>query len=264
VSVLEQIVAQKHEELMARRCQRTFNDLRLAAEEQVPTRDFSSPLRGPGLSVIAEIKRRSPAKGDLNLALDPAEQAARYERAGASAISVLTDEPYFKGSDDDLVAARRFVGLPVLRKDFTLHPFQVYEARALGADAILLIARCLGDGLLRDLRLIAESLGMAALVEVHDETELERALASEARVVGINNRDLDTLEVDPETSLRLRPRIPAGIVTVSESGIARPELAARLREARFDAILVGEALVTAPDPEALLAALRGERSSGSS
>ena len=257
MSVLEEIVARKHDELSARRRQRPFNDLRTAAEAQSEPRRFADALAGPGLSVIAEIKRRSPAKGDLNLDLDAAAQARRYELAGASAISVLTDEPYFNGRDEDLEAARSAVELPVLRKDFTLHPFQVYESRAIGADAVLLIARCLGDGLLRDLRLIAESLGMAALVEVHDEAELERAVASGASILGINNRNLDTLEVDPETSFRLRPLLPPGYLAVSESGIARPALAARLREAGFDAILVGEALVTAPDPGALLAALRG-------
>lgn len=256
MSVLEQIVEHKRAEVAARRAQRPLAAVRAAAEAAPAGRDFAGALATPGLSVIAEIKRRSPAKGDLRADLDPTELARRYEQAGASALSVLTDERYFRGSDTDLLAARAVTALPVLRKDFVIDTYQVYEARALGADAVLLIVRALTDQQLWELHELAVALGMAALVEVHDEAELERALQAGARVIGVNNRNLDTLAVDPSTSLRLRPGIPSGVLAVAESGISTPELAERLAAAGFDAILVGEALVTAPDAGALLARLR--------
>jgi indole-3-glycerol phosphate synthase len=258
VSVLEEIVAHKRGEVAARRARRPLAELRASAEALPPPRGFAAALRAPGLAVIAEIKRRSPARGDLRLDLDPAGLARRYEAAGASALSVLTDERYFRGSDQDLLAARAAVGLPVLRKDFTIEPYQVYEARALGADAILLIVRALSDRQLSELRGLALALGLDALVEVHDRAELERAAAAGADLIGINNRNLDTLSVDPETSFALRAAIPAGALAVAESGISRPELARRLAAAGFDAILVGEALVTADEPTVLLRQLRGE------
>jgi indole-3-glycerol phosphate synthase len=258
VSVLEAIVGHKRDEIEARRGRRPLASLRAQAETLPPPRGFRAALRAPGLAVIAEIKRRSPAKGDLRLELDPAGLARQYEAAGASALSVLTDERYFRGSDDDLLAARAAVSLPVLRKDFTIDRYQVYEARALGADAILLIVRALSDSQLAELGGLAAELGLDALVEVHNAAELERAVASGASLIGVNNRNLDTLSVDPETSFALRSGVPAGAVAVAESGISQPELARRLAEAGFDAILVGEALVIADDPAALLRLLRGE------
>ena len=258
MSVLEEIVAHKREEVRARRAARPLAEVRAAAAAAPPPRDFAAALRTPGLSVIAEIKRRSPAKGDLRLDLDPASLARRYQSAGASALSVLTDERYFRGSDADLQAARAAVELPVLRKDFTLDPYQLYEARQLGADAVLLIVRALDDRQLAELLGLARELGLAALVEVHDAPELARATAAGAALVGINNRNLDTLTVDPETSLRLRHGVAAGTLAVAESGISSPERARRLASASFDASLVGEALVTAADPAAQLRHLRGE------
>lgn len=263
MSVLEEIVAHKRDELAARRARRPLAELRAAAVAAPLARDFAAALRVPGLSVIAEIKRRSPAKGDLRRDLDPASLARSYESAGASALSVLTDERYFRGSDADLQAARAAVGLPVLRKDFTIDAYQLYEARQLGADAVLLIVRALADQQLVELLALADELGLAALVEVHNGPELARAVAARAQLIGINNRNLDTLTVDPETSLRLRSAIPSGTAAVAESGIGSPESASRLALVGFDAILVGEALVTAADPTALLRQLRGEPALGS-
>jgi indole-3-glycerol phosphate synthase len=255
VSVLEAIVEDKRREVVARRARRPLAEL-CAAGGAPAARDFRAALTGPGLGVIAEIKRRSPAKGDLRADLDPAALARRYESAGACALSVLTDEPYFLGCDEDLVAARASVSLPVLRKDFLVDPYQFYESRALGADAVLLIVRSLPGSLLNELLALAGELGLAALVEVHDETELERALGAGADLIGVNNRNLDTLEIDPETSFRLRPLIPDDTTAVSESGIGSPILAGRLAKAGYDAILVGEALVTARDPAEVLGQLR--------
>jgi indole-3-glycerol phosphate synthase len=258
MSVLEEIVQHKRVEVAERRAVRPLAEVRAAAEAAPPARDFRGALVAPGLSVIAEIKRRSPAKGDLRPDLDPVPLARRYQTAGASALSVLTDQRYFLGSDDDLRAARASVSLPVLRKDFTVDPYQVYESRAMGADAVLLIVRSLSDGLLTELLSLVGELQMAALVEVHDAVELVRAAAAGATLIGVNNRNLDTLSVDPQTSFDLREAIPTGALKVSESGISTPELAGQLRQVGYDAILVGEALVTAPDPAVLLRGLRGE------
>jgi indole-3-glycerol phosphate synthase len=257
VSVLEAIVEHKRGEVASRRRRRSLEDLRTASRSTSAPRDFRAALLAPGLSVIAEIKRRSPARGILNVGLDAAAFARRYEAAGAAALSVLTDAQYFHGSDADLVEARAAVSFPVLRKDFTIDPYQLYEARLLGADAILLIVRALDTGRLRDLLGLSRELGLAALVEVHDEPELQRAVAAGADILGVNNRNLDTLVVDPETCLALRALIPTGTLAVAESGISRPALARRIEQAGYDAILVGEALVTASDPGVLLAELRG-------
>jgi indole-3-glycerol phosphate synthase len=256
VSVLEQIVDHKRGEVAARCRGLPLTEVRAAAAAAPPARDLLDALRAPGLSVIAEIKRRSPARGDLRVDLGAVDIARRYADGGASALSVLTDERFFNGSDDDLRAVRDAVELPILRKDFTIDAYQLYEARALGADAVLLIVRALEQSTLVGLRELAGELGLAALVEVHDNTELERAVAAGAELVGVNNRNLDTLTVDVGTSLRLRSAVPAGCTTVAESGISQPETAARLAAAGYDAILVGEALVTATDPGALLGALR--------
>jgi indole-3-glycerol phosphate synthase len=222
-----------------------------------PARDFAAALRGEGLSCIAEIKRRSPSKGDLNPDLQPDLVAKDYEVGGASCLSVLTDAQYFAGSVDDLRSARAACDLPVLRKDFTVSELDVVDARLMGADAVLLIAAALSDLELGRFHQRATSLGLAALVEVHDEAELERALEGGARLVGVNQRDLRTFAVDQERAESLAARIPADVVAVAESGIRDGDDARRLADAGYDAILVGETLVRAGDPVAALQALVG-------
>ncbi len=232
--------------------------LRKQAESAAPARDFAGALRdGETVSVIAEIKRKSPSAGWINRELNAAGQASVYGHGGASALSVLTDEEHFGGSREDLESARGAVELPVLRKDFILDPVQVYEARAMGADAVLLIVRILDDGQLADLLAQAGALGMAALVETHDADELDRALDAGATVVGINNRDLSTFETDLAVAERLAPRVPAGYVVVGESGIHGPEDVDRLGAAGVDAVLVGESLVRAPDAMEAVGRLAG-------
>lgn len=212
-----------------------------------PRRDFASAISSPGLSLIAEIKRRSPSRGDLDPALDPAETAVAYEEGGASCLSVLTDGPHFAGSPEDLVAARAAVAIPVLRKDFTLGRRDVYDACCMGADAVLLIAAALGTEELHDLSGVAQELEMAAVVEVHDEDEAARARESGAHIVGVNQRDLGSFAVDPARAVRVRRALDRSVLTVAESGITRPSDLAPLADAGFDAVLVGEALVRADD-----------------
>jgi indole-3-glycerol phosphate synthase len=219
-------------------------------------RDFASALLAAPPAIIAEIKRASPSRGLFAPDADPARLAESYARGGAAALSVLTEERHFAGSLPDLEAARAAAPLPVLRKDFTLDPYDVAEAAAHGADAVLLIAALLETGRLRRLREYAEALGLAALVEVHNRAELEAALEAGARLIGVNNRDLRTFEVRLETSLELAPHLPAGALKVSESGIGSAAEVRRLREAGFHAFLVGEHLMTAPDPAAAVRALR--------
>jgi indole-3-glycerol phosphate synthase len=221
-----------------------------------PTRDFAAALcAAPGIGVIAEVKRRSPSKGDLVPRLDPAAIARDYEAGGAAALSVLTDERYFGGSAEDLVAARAAVGLPVLRKDFTVAPADVDDARLMGADAVLLIVAALSDAELRGLIERAGELSMTALVEVHDEKEAERARVAGARVVGVNQRDLRTFEVDSERAVRVARALGPDVVRVAESGISSPADLSVLAEAGFDAVLVGEAFVRAPDRIAAVRAM---------
>lgn len=221
-----------------------------------PVRDFAGALQnGPWPRIIAEIKRASPSRGVLKEPLDAAELARQYEKGGASALSVLTEPNYFRGGAPDLQAAREAVGLPVLRKDFLLEPWEVYASRAMGADAILLIAAALEPALLGEMQALAHELGMAALVEVHDERELEAVLPLKPRLVGINNRNLSTFQVDRETTRRVGTRLPSDVVRVSESGFfSRAELE-ELPE--VNAFLVGESLVTAEDPALALRRLRG-------
>jgi indole-3-glycerol phosphate synthase len=228
-----------------------------AARSQPPTRDFAGALRAESgtLAVIAEVKRRSPSKGDLNPGLDPAQVARAYAAGGASCLSVLTDVDYFGGSPADLRAARAAVDLPVLRKDFTVSAHDVCDTRLMGADAVLLIVAALDDAELADFHALAGELQLSALVEVHDEAELDRALAVGATLVGVNQRDLVTFQVDPERAVRVGKAIPREAVSVAESGIGGPADAAPLREAGFDAVLVGESLVTSGDPTAAVAAL---------
>ena len=215
----------------------------------------SSPVRGfrqkivdtEHLAVIAEIKRRSPSKGDLNRNLDPGVFAENYERAGASCLSVLTDEQHFAGSVTDLQVARGACGLPVLRKDFTVSVNDVCDARIMGADCVLLIAAALDDVMLRDCLAVARTIGLDALVEIHDERELNRALVLGADLIGVNQRDLVTFEVDQERAVRMAALFPDDVVAVAESGVRGRGDAMALREAGYDAVLVGEHLVTAPD-----------------
>ncbi|HEX6236080.1 MAG TPA: indole-3-glycerol phosphate synthase TrpC [Acidimicrobiales bacterium] len=230
------------------------------AGSQPPTRGFTAALRAAeGLAVIAEVKRRSPSKGELLAGLDPAEVAGAYARGGATCLSVLTDREFFGGSPDDLSAAREAVEVPVLRKDFTVTPADVCDARTMGADCVLLIVAALDDAELADLHALAGEVGLDALVEVHDEREVERALSVGADLVGVNQRDLESFEVDASRAARVVREIPGSVVRVAESGIRGPGDARALAGAGFDAILVGESLVTSGDPEAAVAALRGAR-----
>ena len=230
--------------------------LRDEAMAMPAARGFGAALRADGLSVISEVKRRSPSKGDLFADLDPAELARQYAAGGAACLSVLTDEDNFGGSADDLRAARGAVELPVIRKDFTVHVHDVYDARRMGADAVLLIVAALDDAELRDFHAAADEVGLDVLVETHDEAEVERALAVGATIVGVNQRDLVTFQVDHARALRVAAAIPADVVRVAESGVRGVEDAASLRGAGYDAVLVGETLVTSGDPEAAVRDLR--------
>ncbi len=222
------------------------------ATRAAPVRDFAAAIGGDGLAVIAEVKRRSPSKGPLAPDLVPGLLARRYAEGGAAALSVLTDEDHFGGSAADLVEARTAVDLPVLRKDFTVDARDVAEARFLGADAVLLIVAALDDAELGDFLALATEVGLDALVECHDEAEVERALAAGARIVGVNQRDLVTFAVDTDRAVRVAAAIPAGVLKVAESGIRSPDDAARLADAGYDAVLVGEHLVTSGDPSRAL------------
>ena len=232
------------------------------ASELDPTRGFRKALAqarpdpASGLGVIAEIKRRSPSKGDLNPGIDAAEWAAAYERGGATCLSVLTDGDSFGGSPDDLVSARQAVSIPVIRKDFTVSAFDVVDARLMGADAVLLIVAALDQSELADFYQLALELGLDALVETHDESEVERALAVGADLIGVNQRDLVTFEVDTARAVRVGQSLPPHVVRVAESGVGGPEDAAPLAAAGYHAVLVGESLVRSGDPAAAVAALR--------
>lgn len=232
-------------------------ELRRRAESSPPTRGFAAALRaGDRVAVIAEVKRRSPSKGDLNAGLDPAQMGTAYAAGGAAALSVLTDVEFFGGSPADLAAARSASGLPVLRKDFTVSERDVLDARIMGADAVLLIAAALSHAELAHFHELALEVGLDVLVEVHDERELERALRIEPALVGVNQRDLVSFEVDTARAVRLAPLVPEGVVSVAESGITGPHDAEQLAEAGYQALLVGETLVRAGDPAAAVAGLR--------
>ncbi len=223
-----------------------------------PTRGFRSALAGAEhLAVISEIKRRSPSKGDLNVGLDPAELAATYERGGASCLSVLTDVDHFGGSVGDLQAARAACSLPVIRKDFTVCELDVVDARLMGSDCVLLIAAALDPAQLAGFHQLATEIGLDVLVEIHDETELEHALAADATLVGVNQRDLVTFQVDHERAVRMAGVIPDHAVKVAESGVRGGDDARMLEAAGYDAVLVGETLVTSGDPAAAIADLIG-------
>ena len=260
-TILDEILHWKRAEVERRKDVLSLAAVQAAAAQAPPPRDLAAALRAPGVSLIAEIKRASPSKGLLHPDLDALPLAREYEAAGAAAVSVLTDRHFFQGGLDDLCAVRAGVDLPVLCKDFFLDPYQVYEARAAGADAILLIVAALDDGQLAALARLAAGLGLAILVEVHDEADLARALtavpAGDHRILGINNRDLRTFRVSLDTVACLRARVPAGTLLVSESGIHTPADVRRLATLGVDAMLVGESLVRASDVTAQIRRLLG-------
>ena len=256
MSVLDDIVAGVREDLAERQRRVSEADLAELLADQRPARDPMPAFAAPGLSVIAEVKRRSPSKGDLATIPDPAVLAREYAAGGADAISVLTEQRRFSGSLDDLRAVRAAVDTPLLRKDFVVTGYQVLEARAAGADLVLLIVAALDDSQLRDLAQQAAELGLAVLTEVHDEAEVERALAVQARLVGVNARNLRTLEVDPDTFGKLVGLLPDDVVKVAESGIGGVEDAGRYAGQGADVVLVGESLVRGGEPRAAVAAMR--------
>lgn len=262
--ILQKICAVKVEEVAAAAAARPQCLVREDAAAQPPARDFVGAIRARHAAhrpaVIAEIKKASPSKGVIRADFHPAEIAADYERAGAACLSVLTDRGFFQGAPEYLQAARAACHLPVLRKDFLVDPYQVFEARAMGADAILLIAACLDLAQMRDMEQLATELGMAVLVEVHDAAELEQALQLDTPLIGINNRNLRSFEVSLQTTLDLLPRIAsgaAGRIVVTESGILKPEDVARMQANAVHTFLVGEAFMRAPHPGAELQALFG-------
>jgi indole-3-glycerol phosphate synthase len=257
MSVLDDIVVGVRTDLARRQGATSEADLRAALADVDLPRDPMPALRAPGSSVIAEVKRRSPSKGDLAEIVDPAGLARQYAAGGAAAISVLTEERRFGGSLEDLRAVRAAVDTPLLRKDFVVDPYQVLEARAAGADLVLLIVAALEDDLLRRLHDQARELGMAVLVEVHDEPEAARAVELGAELIGVNARNLKTLDVDPETFGRLAPLLPADRVLVAESGISTPVDVKRYVAEGARAVLVGEALVRDGDPAGAVRSMSG-------
>ena len=257
--ILDRILARKVEEIAARHAAVPLDDLVARVGDLPDTRGFAAAMEAKiaaGLpAVIAEVKKASPSKGVIRADFHPADIARSYEAGGAACLSVLTDADFFQGSEAYLQQAREACSLPVLRKDFIIDPYQVYEARAIGADCILLIVAALDDKRLMDLSLLAAELDLDVLAEVHDEDELLRALALPVPLVGVNNRNLRTFETSLETSLRLRPLVEPGRIFVTESGIHAREDVLRLRAADIDAFLVGEAFMRAPDPGSALRAL---------
>ena len=257
--ILNKIVAVKREEIAAAIKHKPLQAMRADAESRVLTRDFVGALRAKIAAskpaVIAEIKKASPSKGVLRADFIPADIAQSYAEHGAACLSVLTDKDFFQGSIDSLKQARASCGLPVLRKDFIVDPYQIYESRVIGADCILLIAACLDDAQMKTLEALAFSLDMAVLVEVHDQAELERALKLKTPLLGINNRNLQTFEVSLDTTLGLLKEVPADRLLVTESGISTPTDVQRMRAAGVHAFLVGEAFMRVDDPGLALAEL---------
>ncbi len=248
---LDKIVADKLEELEQRQKSMPLSQLEAVIKQKAAPLDLAAVLKGDDVRLIAEVKRASPSKGVLCPDLDPVRLAQTYAQCGAAAISVLTESRYFLGSQEDLETIRRDLpDTPLLRKDFILKPYQVFESRAWGADALLLIAAVLDDTDLKGLLSLSHDLGMQCLVEVHNEEEVNRALACDARIIGINNRNLETMAVDLNVTKQLRPLIPPDRIVVSESGIKERGDIQRLREWKIDAVLIGEALVTADDAAA--------------
>lgn len=246
-SILEEIATYKHDFVAQRQALISLEEVRARVVDLPPPADFAGALVAPPIALIAEVKKASPSKGVIREDFDPARIAEIYARHGARALSVLTDEAYFQGCDDYLPCAREAAGIPVLRKDFTVDPYQIYEARLLGADAILLIVALMDGGQLEDFQGLASDQGLSTLVEVHTGEELERALEADATLVGINNRDLRTFDTSLETTFQLREQVPADVTLVSESGISTHDDVRQLQEAGVDAILVGESLMRADD-----------------
>ena len=257
--ILQKIVAVKREEIAAGLKKKSLAAMREDAESRVMTRDFEGALRGAiaagRAAVIAEVKKASPSKGVLRADFIPADIAQSYAQYGAACLSVLTDQQFFQGCNDYLKQARASCDLPVLRKDFMVDPYQVFEARAIGADCILLIAACLSDAQMNELEAVARYLGMAVLVEVHDADELQRALKLKTALLGINNRNLRTFEVTLNTTLGMMADVPADKLLITESGILQRSDVQTMRDAGVHAFLVGEAFMRAPDPGAALAEL---------
>ena len=243
--ILDEILAHKRDEVLQRRRDCPLEQLTPSASSP---RGFARVLRQPGVGVIAEFKRRSPSGGEIRPDARPADIAQTYLEGGAVALSVLTDHRFFGSTDQDLRVVRAAVDLPVLRKDFVVDAYQIHEARAIGADAVLLIVRALTDPELATFLALAQSLGLDALVETHSEVEVRRALAAGATLIGVNNRDLDTLVTDVSLAPRLRNLVPSDCVFVAESGVSSPEQVASLHDIGVDAVLIGEAVMRAPDP----------------
>jgi indole-3-glycerol phosphate synthase len=257
--MLNKIVAQKKEELAQRKRAAPASYLQERIACQKPVLDLALALKGDHIRLVAEVKRASPSRGILSSNFNPVELARAYAEGGAAAISVLTEANYFMGSNEHMAAIKEVVRLPLLRKDFIFDPYQVYESRAYGADALLLIAAILDQRQLQDILSLSHSLGLRCLVEVHNEDEVERAVLSETEIIGINNRDLNTFVVDIATTRRLRPLIPKKKIVVSESGIKSRKDMEKLEKWGVDAVLVGEALVTAGDVLAKIKELLGEQ-----
>lgn len=258
MNILDKIIARKKEEIAEARSRVSAGRLRELASEPREKRQFYERLKEPGpggVNIIAEIKRASPSKGDIHPDLDPAEYAAVYEQGGAAAMSVLTDETFFKGCFEDYKTARKASGLPMIRKDFIISPYQIYESAVLQADAILLIVRILEPEQLREYLELAASLGLDVLVEAHSESEIKTATLAGAKLIGINNRNLGTFETDIETSARMISMFEQGQVAVAESGIHTKEDIDRLRKAGFFNFLIGESLVRAKDTKSFLKSL---------
>jgi len=255
--ILDEICDYKRGEVLAQKKEVPLRELEEQIEQAKPPRDFREALRMDGISLIAEVKLASPVKGVFLEDVDPIELAGVYEQHGARALSILTDEKYFGGSLDNLIKGRRQVSVPCLRKEFIIDEYQIYEARAAGSDAILLIVSCLSDAQLKDYLEIAKRLEMHCLVETHDGAEIERALNAGAHIIGINNRDLKTFEVDLKTTLELKKLVPGGHVLVSESGIYTRDHVRMLEDGGVDAVLVGEALVTSDNIGAKVRELLG-------
>ena len=256
--ILDDIVANKHKEIVASKRWITLAELKCRAKSQSPPLDFALALSGGGLKLIAEVKQASPSKGIIRKDFDAVQIAHIYAENGASSISVLTDRKYFRGKLEYLGAIRQAVNIPILRKDFILDPYQVFESRAYGADAILLIVTILTPDKLNELLKLSHSLGMACLVEVHNEDELNIAIQTDARIIGINNRDLATMTTDITTTERLRSRIPANRLIVSESGIKDRRDIERLERLGINAALVGETLMASPDIAGKMKELLGQ------
>jgi indole-3-glycerol phosphate synthase len=257
--ILDEIARRRRQQLQREIAAVPMAAVKQAAREAAPPKDFTAALKKEdGLSVIAEVKKASPSKGLICPDFHPAEIAKSYQAARADAVSVLTEEAYFQGSSEVLKQVRAAVSLPILRKDFVLHPYQIYEARALGADAVLLIAALLDDSTLAEFKNLADSLDLASLMEAHNEEELGRILRAGASLIGVNNRDLKTFRIDPGTTARLAKRVPAGCTLVSESGITSRADMETAERSGADAVLIGETLMRSDDPAATLRELRGK------